>query len=427
MREFSQGFIFGGDTVTTRISRSCAFAALVVLASPVIAQDAEPPPPVAVRHLTGPLHVLLCNGQAAMVASVGPDGVLLVDTGYAGTATAVKEALAGLSGAPVRLIVNTHGDGDHVGGNALLDDNAVVVAHPGTRRQMGSYFALPLPDREGLPVLTLESEATIHFNDDTIRLLPVPGAHTAGDLVVHFTTAGVACLGDLVFTGGVPNADPARGGDARRLAEVLRTLAATLPEDTTLVPAHGDAITMADLRGYIEMVEGTVAGVEEAVAAGEDLEEMLRRPSLARWADWQPDREAFERWIGEVEAGVTGQGPRSICAPMTEALVEADIAAAVATYRRLKVEEPEAWSFAENELNTLGYQLLQRDRVEDAIAVFELNTEAWPEAFNPWDSLGEALLAAGRRAEGIAAYRKSLELSPDNTNATTVLAGLGVE
>ena len=178
---------------------------------------------------------------------------------------------------------------------------------------------------------------------------------------------------------------------------------------------------MPDLRDHIAMVAGTVGAVEEGIAAGEGLEEIRRRPALARWADWQPDHEAFERWVGEIHAGVTGTGRQSICAPMTEALVEDDVAAAVATYRRLHADEPESWSFGENELNTLGYQLLQRGRLEEAIVIFELNAEAWPEAFNAWDSLGEAQLAAGRKEKGIASYRRSLELNPDNTNASTVL------
>ena len=90
----------------------------------------------------------------------------------------------------------------------------------------------------------------------------------------------------------------------------------------------------------------------------------------------------------------------------------------------LKAEEPGRWGFAENELNNLGYQLLGRGRLDEAITVFELNTEVWPEAFNAWDSLGEAQLAAGHTETAIASYRRSLELNPDNTNAVTVLAGI---
>jgi len=396
--------------------------------TPAVAQD-DPAPAVEVTHITGPVHALLCNGQARMLASVGADGVLLVDTGYAGTAEAVRQALTGLSGAPVRVIVNTHGDGDHVGGNATLGNDAVIVAHPAVRQRMGRYFALPALDPKGVPTLTLEGEANIYFNDDVIRVLPMPGAHTAGDLVVHFTGSGVAGVGDLVFTGTFPNADPARGGDARRLAEVLRELEQKLPAETTLVPAHGGHLSLAELRTYIDMIEGTVAAVKEEVAAGRSLEEILERKPLARWAEWEgpDDGPSAESWATEIYAALTGKAPRSICAAMTESLVQADVTAAVATYRRLKAEEPQRWSFAENELNALGYQLLQRGRVDDAIVIFRLNVEAYPEAFNPYDSLGEAYMAAGQNELAIANYQRSLELNPDNTNAVSMLGRLREE
>jgi glyoxylase-like metal-dependent hydrolase (beta-lactamase superfamily II) len=398
----------------------------VGLAAPAAAQDDDPPPPVEVSHLAGPLHLLRCNGNVAMVASVGDDGILLVDTGYNGTATAARDALAELDGGPVRIIVNTHGDGDHVGGNAVLGEDAVIISHPATRRQMGRYFALPPLDTAGQPILTLEGNASIHFNGDEIHLLPMPGGHTAGDVVVHFSGSGVACVGDTVLTGTFANADPARGGDAQRLAEVLRELMDMLPADTTLVPGHGAPQTVAELQSYIAMVEGTLAAVRTDVAAGRSLEEILVRQPLTPWAEWESPENglSFDDWTTELYASLTGDLRQSICAPMTEALTDGGVAAAVATYRRLWADEPERWSFAENELNTLGYQLLFRDKVDEAIAVLELNVEAYPDAFNTYDSLGEAYMTAGRTAPAIANYERSLELNPDNTNASAMLARL---
>ena len=197
------------------------FVLTIFIVAGATAQEANQPPPVEVSHLTGNLHQLRCNGNVGVIASIGDDGTLLVDTGYAGTAAAANDELAKLGSGPVRIIVNTHGDGDHVGGNPVLGDVAVIVAHPGVRRQMGWYFALPAVDTAGLPSVTVTEDATIHFNDDVIRLLPMPGGHTAGDIVVHFTKAKIACIGDLVLLGTFPNADPGRGGDARRLIEVL--------------------------------------------------------------------------------------------------------------------------------------------------------------------------------------------------------------
>ena len=92
----------------------------LVITAPAVAQDVEPPPPVEVSRISASLHQLRCNGNVGVVASIGEDGTLLVDTGYGATATAVREELTKLGSGPVRIIVNTHGDGDHVGGNATL-------------------------------------------------------------------------------------------------------------------------------------------------------------------------------------------------------------------------------------------------------------------------------------------------------------------
>jgi glyoxylase-like metal-dependent hydrolase (beta-lactamase superfamily II) len=397
-----------------------------VIALPAPAQDADQPPPVEVSHITGNLHQLRCNGNVGVIASIGEDGTLLVDTGYTGTAAAVSDELAKLGSNSVRIIVNTHGDGDHAGGNAVLGDGAVIVAHPGVRRQMGWYFALPSNDTAGLPSVTLTEDATIHFNNDDIRLLPMPGGHTAGDMVVHFTKSRIACVGDLVLLGTFPNADPGRGGDARRLIEVLTSLQEKLPADTTLVAAHGGAFTMAELETYIEMIEGTVAAVAAEVAAGRSLSEIVERNPLAPWAEWERPEIglSFGNWITEIYASLTDSSIPSICAPVTEELAKDGVEAGVARYRQLKKEEPDDWSFAERELNMLGYQLLNRNRIDDAIVILELNVEAYPEAFNTYDSLGEAFMLAGRTEDAIANYERSLELNPDNTNAVAMLARL---
>ena len=311
-----------------------------------------------------------------------------------------------------------------MGGNATLEDGTVIIANPEVRRRMGTYFALPAADTAGLPTVSVGGDTTIYFNDEVIRLLPVPGGHTAGDMVVHFTKSRIACIGDLVLLGTFPNASPARGGDAQRLIEVLTGLKKTLPADTTLVAAHGGAFTMAELEEYIDMVKGTVAAVATEVAEGHSLSEIVERNPLAPWSEWEsPDSGlSFANWTTEIYASLEGTLIQSICAPMTEVLVRDGIEAAVTRYRQLKKEQPEGWSFAENELNMLGYQLLGRDRVDDAIVIFELNVEAFPEGFNTYDSLAETYMAAGRSEAAIANYERSLELNPDNTNAVAMLA-----
>lgn len=115
------------------------------------------------------------------------------------------------------------------------------------------------------------------------------------------------------------------------------------------------------------------------------------------------------------------QPKKSIAETLYQTATEKGGAAAVARYRKLKTEEPEKYDFAERELNNLGYQLLNRDKVRDAIEIFKLNVEMFPEAFNPYDSLGEAYLRAGEQKLALENYKKSVELNPNNVNGVRAI------
>ncbi len=133
--------------------------------------------------------------------------------------------------------------------------------------------------------------------------------------------------------------------------------------------------------------------------------------------------EAWTRTVYNEESG-WGDGKPSICEPLTKALAEGSVEDALLCYSRLKSTEADNYDFGEAHLNMLGYQLLMRERVDDALRIFALNVEAYPASSNVYDSYGEALLAHGDTAQSIINYEKSLELNPDNTNATEVLKQL---
>ncbi len=81
---------------------------------------------------------------------------------------------------------------------------------------------------------------------------------------------------------------------------------------------------------------------------------------------------------------------------MREAIEKNVVDAAIEQYHQLKESEPDAYYFAEIQLNNLGYSYLHSGDTETAIAVFKLNVEMYPDAFNPYDSLGEAYHGNGR-------------------------------
>lgn len=72
-------------------------------------------------------------------------------------------------------------------------------------------------------------------------------------------------------------------------------------------------------------------------------------------------------------------------------------------------------------MNDIGYFLLRKNKIKEAIKVFKLNVEAYPNSANVYDSLGEIYLKAGEKALAIANYKKSLELNPQNKTASEIL------
>ena len=103
---------------------------------------------------------------------------------------------------------------------------------------------------------------------------------------------------------------------------------------------------------------------------------------------------------------------------------ERGIDAAVAEYRSLKARGFGDLYTSEGDINTLGYRLLGRKRVPEAIEILKLNVEAYPTSANAYDSLGEAYFVSGNTAQAIQNYEKSLSLDPANTNAAMMLRKL---
>lgn len=116
---------------------------------------------------------------------------------------------------------------------------------------------------------------------------------------------------------------------------------------------------------------------------------------------------------------------QSIAELLQKTMDEKGVAAAIAQYRDLKARPaPSEYNFAENELNVLGYRLLQTNKLAEAIEILKLNVEMYPQSANAYDSLGEAYMTRGDKDLAIANYKKSLELNPQNANATAKLASL---
>ncbi len=116
---------------------------------------------------------------------------------------------------------------------------------------------------------------------------------------------------------------------------------------------------------------------------------------------------------------------RSGAEAMYKTIHESGIQGAMQMYDALKNERTADYDLGESELNTLGYQLLYGDkRVNDAIAIFKLNTTEHPSSSNAFDSLGEAYGRSGEKDLAINCYQIAVRLDPTNGHAAAALKEL---
>jgi len=237
-------------------------------------------PTVRSEHVAGPIHVLFGAG-GNVAASIGDDGVLLVDDKFAFNEGPIREELKALGGGRVAFVVNTHWHGDHTGANAAFGKEAVIVAHANVRARMAALEGVkgrtndPPSPAVALPIVTHRKGMSIYFNGEEIRLFSFDHGHTDGDTVVWFTKSNVVHMGDLYFEVGYPFVDLDSGGGVQGLVESVEGVLARIPSDAKVISGHGKVTGTHEVREYLEMLKTIVGRVREAQALGETPKEMV--------------------------------------------------------------------------------------------------------------------------------------------------------
>jgi hypothetical protein len=239
--------------------------------------------------------VMLQGRGGNIGVSVGSDGVLLVDDQYAPLSDKIRAALSEIVGGAVELEFA----------------EAPVIAHTNVRERMStrqetSFGVVEPSPPEALPVLTFGDSVSIHFNGEEIRAIHYPHGHTDGDAVIFFTGSNVVHMGDVHFAGLFPFIDVSSGGSVRGVIDAVTRVVDQVPSDASVIPGHGPLSTVDDLREYVEMLEESVALVENGIRAGKSLEDLKAEGVPERWAGWSWGFIDGDRWIEIVHGSLQG-------------------------------------------------------------------------------------------------------------------------
>lgn len=265
---------------------------------------------------------------------VTPSAVLMVDTQFAALAPSIAEEIRKLSPAAIRYVVNTHHHFDHTGGNRYFAKIADIVGHENVRARLysGPAFAQatypgrikefesllgsgrPMdpgykkviegrvqlykaflgategfkPEEVAAPSITYQDSMRLYLGDEEVQILHVAPGHTDGDSIVYFPKRKVVHMGDVFVNQSFPFIDIDGGGSSQGWLKTLDAVLEKLPADTRVIPGHGEAAGVVELKRFRSYMNDLRAAVSGAIASGKSLEEAVRDIRLDNYADMKP-------------------------------------------------------------------------------------------------------------------------------------------
>ncbi len=244
--------------------------------------------------------IFMLKGRGGNIGvSVGEDGVFIIDSQFPDATADIVQRVKLLSKKPIKLLVNTHHHGDHVGGNSnLTAEGALVFSHEKARRRMTAPYMkeakekhqrkidsildgqgnkistdedrkMAVRDAEKivgnlednmslpqgtLPVVSFSKDLTFNFNGEKIMAVHIPNAHTDGDVVLYFTKSNVLHSGDAFVNKTYPYIDSKNSGSLNGYMIGLQKIIGLINTETRVIPGHGAIASIDDVSYTYNMI-----------------------------------------------------------------------------------------------------------------------------------------------------------------------------
>lgn len=240
-------------------------------------------PPVKLDKLSDRLFQILGGRGANGGVYVGTDGVLVIDAKM--TKESVDqtiEEIKKITDKPIKYLVDTHSDGDHIYGNRFFPEAVTIVSHEKCREE----FFHPRRDGEPsewnnpelapfLPSLTYSDRMDIYLGSKKVELWYFGVGHTKGDTVVYFPEEKTAFIGDQIFMGRAQLIHSYKGGNSFGHVKALTKMLETLDAER-FCSGHSDPIDRSTVKHHIEEMKKIQAKIKSLVEQGKSLEDVKK-------------------------------------------------------------------------------------------------------------------------------------------------------
>ncbi len=266
--------------MTRNIKFSIILSLLILSATYSFAQQPEILPVKLNLISTGMYEVLEGRGARGGVF-VGENGVLVIDSKMdKKSVDETLEEIRKLTDKPIRYLINTHSDADHINGNQYFPQATIFIAHENCRKE----FFHPLRDGTPspwikpelapfLPSITYQNQMNLYLGPKRVELWYFGVGHTTGDTVVYFREQKTAFIGDQLFLERPHLIHAYKGGNSFEHVKTLTRMLETLDAEK-FYSGHSEKADRKTIMKHIAEMKERQEKVKTLIDKNRTLEEI---------------------------------------------------------------------------------------------------------------------------------------------------------
>jgi glyoxylase-like metal-dependent hydrolase (beta-lactamase superfamily II) len=218
--------------------------------------------PVQFKKISDRLFEIAGGRGAQGGAYIGDNGVLIIDA--KSDKQSVDQVIKGIrqiTDKPIKYLVSTHSDGDHISGNRYFPTSATFIAHENCRKE---YFH---PRRNGtpsewkrselapfVPSITFRDKMDIYLGSKKVELWYFGIGHTTGDIVIYVPVEKTAFLGDQIFLTRPQLIHSYKGGNSFEHVKTLTKMLQTIDAEK-FCSGHSEMTDRKSIKNHIDQMK----------------------------------------------------------------------------------------------------------------------------------------------------------------------------
>jgi cyclase len=237
--------------------------------------------PVSLDKITERVYQLMGGRGSNGGVIIGENAVLVVDSKMDEVSVNQSiEAISQMTDKPIKYLVNTHSDGDHIMGNRYYPATITFIAQENCRddffkENFGRESDWDEPQFYPFtPSITFSEKLDVWIGKDLVELYYFGVGHTTGDLVVYVPEDKIAFVGDQYFMERPQLIHSNKNGNSFAHVKTLTRMLETLDAETFL-SGHSDPVGRSEIEKHIQTMIDRQIAVQECIDQEKTLEETL--------------------------------------------------------------------------------------------------------------------------------------------------------